>query len=149
MVIETGVVLLKRISDRRLRMIYREDGRVVKHDFWYEKPAEGFVFTVPGGWVDPRSQEVHFSINMQSHGSRYDKDAGVVSLVSAKRSDYYANRMRYESIASLRNYQAALNYWKMCSHAIGDKLYYKGLNDNTRWVGLEEVERVLSREKAA
>ena len=35
-----GVVLLKEVADNRLRLIYREDGNVVKHDFhsgWREK----------------------------------------------------------------------------------------------------------------
>ena len=143
-----SVVLLKRINDRKLRLLYREDGRLVKHDFWYTRPAEGFIFIPPGEWVDPRSQEVHFALNMESHGSRYDKDTGVVGLVSVKRSDYLHNRMHYENIVGLRNYQAALKYWQQCSHAIGDKLFY---NNGLRVVRInpESVDSVLTREEAA
>ena len=148
MVLETGVVLLKRINDRKLRLIYREDGKIVKHDFWYTRPAEGFVFIPPGEWCDPRSQEVHFALNMESHGSRYDRDAGVVATVPVNRSDYLHNRQHYENLANLRNYQVALEYWKRCSHAIGDKLFY---NDRLRVIRVspERIESVLSRREAA
>jgi hypothetical protein len=145
---DLGVVLLKRINDRRLRLIYREDGKVVKHDFWYTPPAEGFVFAPSHEAFDPRSQEVYFAINMESRGSRYDKDSGIVSTVSVKRIDYLNNRYVYQEIASLRTYQTALAYWKMCSHAIGDKLYYSA-RDKTRRVENREVDSLLSRRKVA
>lgn len=123
-----NVVLLKEISDSRLRMIYREDGTIVKHDFWYTRPAEGFVFIPRGAWVDPRSQEVHFAINMELHGSRYDKDSGVVAVVPVKRSDYDSSvikRIDFQSKARNMMYMAAIEYWKMTSHAIGEKLVYR------------------------